>query len=73
MSSLYGSEDQSQESSPEPQVPLNDQTDAPINADGPIIADDFSVCVAEVCGFSGFLYADSMKRMKIVNLAAILI
>ncbi|KGO47378.1 hypothetical protein PEX1_004680 [Penicillium expansum] len=42
MSSLYGSEDQSQESSPEPQVPLNDQTDAPINADGPIIADDFS-------------------------------
>ncbi|CRL26553.1 Methyltransferase type 11 [Penicillium camemberti] len=42
MSSLYGSEDQSEESSPEPQGPLDDQTNAPINADGPIVVDDFS-------------------------------
>ncbi|KAJ5360120.1 hypothetical protein N7517_009311 [Penicillium concentricum] len=39
--SSYGS-DRSQESSPEPQVPLNDRTNAPINADGPIVADDFT-------------------------------
>lgn len=72
MSSLYGSEDRSEESSPEPQGPLGDQTNAPINTDGPIVVDDFSVCVAEVSGFSG-LYADTAKRMKIVNLAIILI
>lgn len=72
MSSLYGSEDRSEESSPEPQGPLDDQTNAPINADGPIVVDDFSVCVAEVSVFS-WLYADSAKRMKIVNLATILI
>ncbi|KAJ5958896.1 uncharacterized protein N7479_006046 [Penicillium vulpinum] len=41
MSSLYGS-DQSRESSPEPQLPNDDRTNAPINADGPIIADDFT-------------------------------
>ncbi|KAJ5685877.1 hypothetical protein N7536_008496 [Penicillium majusculum] len=42
MSSLYGSEDRSEESSPEPQGPLGDQTNAPINTDGPIVVDDFS-------------------------------
>ncbi|KGO75874.1 hypothetical protein PITC_033200 [Penicillium italicum] len=41
MSSRSGSEDRS-EGSPEPQVPHNDQTNAPINADGPIVVDDFS-------------------------------
>lgn len=72
MSSLFGSEDRGEESSPEPQGPHNDQTNAPINTEGPIVVDDFSVCVAEVSGFSG-LYADSGKRMKIVNLVIILI
>lgn len=51
MASVYESDDRSQESSPEPQIPhpspqhhpLNDQTNAPINANGPIVVDDFSV------------------------------
>jgi hypothetical protein len=32
--------------SPNHQVPHNDQTTAPVNTNGPIVADEFTVCVA---------------------------
>ena len=55
--------------SPESQVPHNDHTTDPINTNGPIVADEFSVCEAS-SGFYEFPYTHSANRMKVVSLEA---